>query len=234
MIEIYRAACENVKVLKQQAKSIKRMLNRALANHRWDEVNTLTKTYALLYSAYAEVTFLKMIHTPYGFSDSYIKEIQKQRNLEEKWEKCFELVFAAILTDNNKGSISNQKLKLERILKEYIIKPSQIRNKIAHGQWKICLNSESTAVNSDTTALVADLDYVRIDILFNVYDIFARCIEDLIESPKRAHFEYFYSNCVELEEYLEATKSYTKESKLQVLQESPKIQNKPKIETRGH
>ena len=84
MIEVYRASCQTTKEIKKHATSIKRMINAALRKNRMMEVETLTKTYALIYSAYAEVSFLKVIHTPYGFSENYIQQIQAQRNLEEK------------------------------------------------------------------------------------------------------------------------------------------------------
>lgn len=39
----------------------------------------------------------------------------------------------------NLGEIANKKQTLNRILDKYIIAPSQMRNKIAHGQWSVCL-----------------------------------------------------------------------------------------------
>lgn len=222
MIEVYRASCQNTKEIKKHATSIKRMINAALRKNRMMEVETLTKTYALIYSAYAEVSFLKVIHTPYGFSENYIQQIQAQRNLEEKWRKCINLAFAEIQNESNKGEINNKKQKLERIMQKYIIEPSQVRNKIAHGQWKTSLNSESTAINIDITQKIQMLDYVKIDILFHIYDVFSSCVEDLIESPHRAHYRYFYPRMVELEEYIKKTKSYSIEGKKYIFRNSPK------------
>ena len=88
MIDIYKASCENVRELKKQAKVIKRLINQSLRKKRWQDIPALTNTYALLYSAFAETAFLKMLHTPYGFPESYIVQVQSQRNLEEKWRKC--------------------------------------------------------------------------------------------------------------------------------------------------
>lgn len=41
-----------------------------------------------------------------------------------------------------KGAFANKSQSLNRILNKYIIGPSQIRNKIAHGQWIECLNND--------------------------------------------------------------------------------------------
>lgn len=200
------------------------MLNQAIRRNATSEIDTITKLYALLYSAYAETSFLKLIHTPRGFSVSEIENIQNQRNLEAKWSKCFELVFQKISTSTNAGEIANKKQKLKRILDEYIIGPSQIRNKIAHGQWHCCLNNDCTAINAASTAKITNLDFVRIDILFNVYNKFQQCIEDLIESPV-THYRDFYPQITELEEYIQQTKDWDINSKIARINNSAKNKN---------
>jgi hypothetical protein len=181
----------------------------------------------LLYSAYAEVSFLKTIHTPYGFDESFIDQIQSARNLEEKWKKCLELAFRNIEKRTNLGMIRNQKQELDRYLMRYIIEPSQIRNKIAHGQWIECLNSDCTAVNHDLSTKMSQLDFVTIDRYFNIYQRFSQCVEDLIESPKKAHFRFFYGRLDELNNYINKTEPYSSESKAVMLQSSPKHKPRP-------
>ena len=222
MQAIYEASVKNVRELKKQVKVVKRLLNQALRANRMQEVDALTKTFALMYSAYAEVSFMKLIHTPYGFSESYIQQIQSGRNLDEKWTKCMELAFGQIDGDHNKGDIANKLKWLRKILNEYVITPSQIRNKIAHGQWAVCLNNDCTAINADMTLIVSRLDFVQIDKLFTIYEMFSQCVEDLIESPRKAHYRDFYFRLTELETYLDNTKNYTLQSKQAQLQSSPK------------
>ena len=222
MLEIYEASVKNVRELKKQAKVLKLLLNQALRTNRMHEVNALTKTYALMYSAYAEVSFMKLVHTPHGFHESYIQQIISCRNLDEKWNKCMEFAFDKISCDHNKGQIANKLKWLREMLNDYIIAPSQIRNKIAHGQWNVCLNNNCTAVNADMTIAVSTLDYVQIDRLFTIYGMFSQCVEDLIESPSKAHYRDFYSRLSELEIYIKKTENYTLESKQIQLQSSPK------------
>lgn len=224
MLDIYRASCQNIRELKSKRKIIHKMMNKSIRKGAISEIDTITKLYALLYSAYAETSFLKLIHTPYGLTDSEIDVIQNQRNLEDKWSKCFELVFKKIDTKTNAGEIANKKQKLKRILDEYIIKPSQIRNKIAHGQWCCCLNNECTAVNADSTVQIANLDFVRIDVLFEVYGKFQQCIEDLIES-QITHYRDYYPQITELEEYIDQTKTWDMSSKISKINGSVKTAN---------
>lgn len=67
---------------------------------------------------------MKLINTPYTFTEDQIKSIRSQRNLEEKWNKCFELAFQSICHEHNKGEVANKKQRFRRILDEYINAPN--------------------------------------------------------------------------------------------------------------
>lgn len=219
MLITYQSSVGNVRELKTQSANLKILINKSIISNDNQSLKLLTKLFALLYSAFAETCFLKMIHTPYGFSDDYINQITSQRNLELQWHKCIELAFAGIENMTNKGDIQNKKQILERYIKQYIIEPSQVRNKIAHGQWTVALNSNNTDKNDKTTQSIASLDYVKIDILFQMYEKIGQTVEDLIESPSKAHFNFFYNHMSELETLIEKTKSWSLESKIEVLKE---------------
>jgi hypothetical protein len=217
MLQIYQASVSNLRELRKQKKNLKRLFNKSVRGNDHSSFNALTKLYALLYSSFAEVCFLKMIHTPYGFSDNFIQQIQEQRNLEQKWQKCLTLAFAQIENMANRGDIQNKKLLIQRYINLYIIEPSQLRNKIAHGQWSVALNNDNTAINSITTSKVLALDFVQIDILFEVYEKIGQTIEDLIESPHKTHFRDFYLHMTELEKLILETANWNISSKINIL-----------------
>ena len=221
MLEIYKASCENVRELKSKRKILNKIINRTIREGSDTELEALTKLYALLFSAYAEVSFLKLINTPYGFTQDEIDEIQKQRNLEEKWLVCFDFCFKKIINATNLGEVANKQKRLRKILDSYIIAPSRIRNKIAHGQWKVCLNNQCDGLNAQITTDVQQLDCVRIDVFFEIYERFQQCVEDLIESV-RTHYRDYYTRIVDLEEYIEKTKGWNLESKTKSILESEK------------
>tara|TARA_R110002050_G_scaffold257276_1_gene396436 strand:+ start:930 stop:1634 length:705 start_codon:yes stop_codon:yes gene_type:complete len=224
MLEIYKASVENVKELKRNRKKINQLVNQSIRNKSTDYIITLTKTYSLVYSAFAETCFLKMIHTPNGFSDDLIRQIMTQRNLAEKWNKCLNLAFRKISNMENAGEVQNKRQILERLIEKYIIEPSQLRNKIAHGQWKVALNSENTATNLETTNKINTIDFVQVDILFQVYEKISQAVEDLIESPHKAHFRDFYFHLTELNVLVESTNEWTMDSKIKVITEKMKRQ----------
>lgn len=224
MLQIYQASVSNVRELKKQKNNIKRLFNKSVRTNDHSSFNALTKLFALLYSSFAEVCFLKMVHTPYGFSEDLIRQIQEQRNLEQKWNKCLELAFAQIDNMANKGEIQNKKLILQRHINDYIIEPSQLRNKIAHGQWQVALNNDNTAINNNTTAKILALDLVQVDILFEVYEKIGQTLEDLIESPHKTHFRDFYFHMAELDSLINDTHTWNITSKIQILKATFKRQ----------
>lgn len=225
MLQIFQASVENVKELKKQKKVLSRLFNKSIKENDHSSFEALKRLYALLYSAFAETSFLKIIHTPYGFTEEEIGQFQDLRNLEEKWTKCLLLAFQRITNSVNNGEIQNKRQTLERLINEYIIEPSQLRNKIAHGQWKIALNTNNTNINHDTTRRIQELDFVQVDILFMVYDKISQVVEDLIESPYKTHFRDFYYHITELEELVNRTKNWSVSSKIDVLRTKFAAQN---------
>ena len=109
-------------------------------------------------------------------------------------------------------------------MQEYIIKPSLIRNKVAHGQWIYCLNSDCTKINQNTTTQIGNLDFVKIERYFCIYDKFHQCILDLLISHK-THFRDYYQIIAELKDYIESTKSWSLETKKHKILSSIKYQN---------
>lgn len=220
--DIYYACSENAKDLKKQRKRLLSLTNRAIREKNDADLCSLTKLYTLLYSAYAEVSLLKLIHSPNAFTESEIHQITSGRNLEEKWKKCVELAFSNLNTSSNTGTIANKKQTLLRILDKYIIQPSQIRNKVAHGQWIKCLNSDGSRINSDVTAEMLKIDFVKIDRLFCIYEKFQQCILDLSVSPK-THYRDYYTIITNLDEYIAQTSTWNLESKKHQILTSSKI-----------
>lgn len=221
--EIFIASTENLKDLKKQRKRIYALVNRAIREKKDADLTSLTKVYALLYSAYVETSFLKLIHTPKAFTESEIMQIMAEHNLEEKWVKCVNFAFNRLNT-TNLGEVANKKQTLNRLMQEYIIKPSLIRNKVAHGQWIYCLNSDCTKINQNTTTQIGNLDFVKIERYFCIYDKFHQCILDLLISHK-THFRDYYQIIAELKDYIESTKSWSLETKKHKILSSIKYQN---------
>ncbi len=212
-LDFYKAYVINTTDFLTAENEIRRAINRALKENKTSTLNVHTKLYALLYSTYSESSFMKMILTPYGFEQKYIEEILKQGSIQEKWYKTIELAFLKFSAFSKGSEIPNKSLELKKIILKYIIDPSIIRNKIAHGQITVALNSKNTALNIDLTLKIDDLDVVYVYRLFEINKKLVSIIEDLIESPDKAHYNYYYSKFQELESFISKSQHWNMSSK---------------------
>ena len=221
--KFYQAYVINVRDFIIAEKETRRIINRTLKTRKATTVDVLTKVYALLYSTFSEASFMKMILTPHGFDQNYVNEILKQGSVQEKWLKCLEIAFLHF-NNNSKGSeIPNKFLEIKRIIQKYIVDPSILRNKIAHGQLTIALNSKITNLNPSITAQLENIDFVTIYRWFEINKQLCAIIEDLIESPDIAHYKYYYSKFQVLESFISKSDSWSVTTKMQTKSMQKKV-----------
>lgn len=222
-LELYKAYVENVNEFLIAEKQIKRTINRALKENKNISISIQTKLYALLFSTYSESSFSKMIYTPYGFTQQYIDQILRQGSIQEKWFKTIELAFSKFSAFSKNAEIPNKSKELKNIVLKYIIEPSVIRNKIAHGQIRKALNSKNTSLNNDISNSLENLDFVYISKLFQINKMLISIIEDLIESPDKAHYNHYYSKFQNLEQYIKKTEGWNTQTKMATIAMKKKI-----------
>lgn len=216
-LPFYEAYVINVNDFKLAESETRRSINKALKSNKELSVKVQTKIYALLYSTYSESSFMKMILTPYGFEQKYVDEILRQDNIQQKWLKCIELAFIKF-SESQKGSeIPNKILNLSRIIQKYIVSPSVIRNKIAHGQLTVALNRNNTNLNADLTNEIGSLDFVTVYRWFKINEYLTRIIEDLIESPNVAHHNHYYGVYQELQKFIAKSEIWSVETKMKTI-----------------
>ncbi|MDR6300671.1 hypothetical protein [Mesonia maritima] len=210
----YEAYVKNVQDFLIAEKELKRTINRALKTGKTQTVEIQTKLYALLYSTFSESRFMKVILTPYGFEQTEVDEILKQPSNLEKWLKCLELAFRKFNQTKKGSEIPNKKLELSRIIEAYVLTPSILRNKIAHGQLTVALNSKNTSLNYTITGKIQALDFVEISKWFVINKSLCDILEELIESPNKGHFNNYYTRFQLLESFISRTKKWTTETKM--------------------
>lgn len=219
-LEIFRAQTTNVRTLKQARKQITRTINLALRKGNLVSAQINTKILILVFCAWVEASFSKLIHTPYGFSLDEIKQIKKiyQRSgLGEAWQKCLELGLKKIPSKHKSSYVPNIRQKVSRVINKYVVEPSLIRNKIAHGQWKIALNRANNAVNNDISKRINNIDLVITTIWFEVYQYLSQIIETLIESPNRIFHRHYWQLTVKLEDFLKESGKWNINAKIKSL-----------------
>jgi hypothetical protein len=223
-LQVFQAQTKNVRMLDQARKQISRAINHALRRGDTISIQVHTKVLALVFCAWVEANFSKVIHTPYGFTldEIYqIKQTYQKLGLEEGWNKCIELGLRKISNARRSNYIPNISQKITSLVNEFIVEPSLIRNKVAHGQWKVALNRENTAVNSKITKDLDDLDSVVITKWFGVHNHLLNIVESLIESPNRSFHKDYWKEIAELEDFLEKSKRRNLSAKIKLLQKKP-------------
>ncbi len=212
--KFFQAYVINVRDLLSAETEIRRTINRSLKTGKELTVSVQTKIYALIYSTYSEASFMKLILTPYGFEQKFIDEILKQESIQEKWLKCLDLAFLKFSKQAKGSEVPNKILEIKRIIQKFIVDPSVIRNKIAHGQLTIALNNKNTSLNPIITNQLDNLNFVTIYRWFEINKQLCSIIEDLIESPDKAHHNYYFLKYQSLEAFITKTDSWTVETKL--------------------
>ncbi|MGF6527647.1 hypothetical protein [Variovorax sp. PvP013] len=195
-IEVFRAQTTNVQELERSWKHINRQLNALLLTSNYVAVQVNTKILALVYCALAEALFSKILHTPKGLTLDEIEQVKaatKSGGVNEGWIKCVELSMRSVY--GVKGSHGpNVKQRLQRLIEKFIFDPILLRNKLAHGQWCIALNRENEAVNVQLTSELSALDVVEIYRRKSALQRLSAILEDIIESPNKAHYRDYWDH----------------------------------------
>lgn len=192
-------------------------INHYLVRNDLFQVGIKTKLYSLLYSALSESQYTQILHTPFGFEYSEILKIQNQRSLAESWYLMLDIALQKVGDFKTNQDLAKRRTTLREIIGEYIEKPQELRNKIAHGQWLHALNSSNTKENLDTTSRISELNVIKISIWFEVHQYLCFIIRDLIQSPKKGFHNNYWTNMTNLEGFLLESKNWTIEERMRIL-----------------
>ena len=216
----FRAQTNNVRELENAWKHINRTINDALRNDDFKQASFQTKILGLVFCAYAEATFSKLIHTPNGLSGDDIHLIKKhaKSNIVQGWLKCLRLSTSNI-ESNRSNHVPNMIQNVTRLIQSYIREPSVIRNKIAHGQWKISLNRHNTSVHDELTEKVKNLNVIDLYRYKSAFDKLSAILEDIIVSPNKAHWKFYWQHVTDFDEEQKTMSMWTLERKINEIKE---------------
>ena len=218
--QIFEAQTKNVSELKKAWNNVNRTINDAYRTNNITLAKFQTRILGLIFSAYSEAIFSKLIHTPYGLSSEEISQIKKEakRDIVQGWNKCLELSVKKI-NSNKSNHIPNITKEIKRLINDYIREPSLIRNKIAHGQWKVSLNRKNTNINSILSRKIKDLTVVDLYRYRAAFDKLSLIMEDIIESPNKAHWKFYWEHISDYDADQKEKKKWTLEKKIKRLKD---------------
>lgn len=225
-LEVYQAQVENLRGLASALKHVRGTLNSALRTGDYASTESFNRMYALLYCSWVEANFSKTIHTPYGFDLDEIEQVKiaQKTSVGEGWKKCVALGIRHL--DARRGNFSpNVAQKLSRLIETYVVDPSVIRNKLAHGQWRIALNRENSSVNHDLTRDISLINVVEIEKRIYCQKKLTDLVESLIETPDKMFIRDWYNTVSQIEAELLERSKYTLDGHVAILRKKPKRWN---------
>lgn len=216
IFDLYVAQSENVRALSSAISGIIKDINHQIRKSDEYQISIKTKLLALAYSAWSEAQFVQIFYTPHGFLYSELLKIDRVRNksgISKAWKYMLALALKKVGDESRNRDLAGRLRTLIRLVDQYIEGPATIRNKIAHGQWIIALNSHNTKENPDLTRELASLDPVLIERMVKVHGFLGAIVRDLVQSPRSGFHNYYWTNIVNLENYLKKTKNWDLTSK---------------------
>lgn len=216
---VFQAQTTNVRELERAWAHLNRQINALILARNETSVEISTKLLALIYCALAESLFSKLIHTPHGLMLAEIEQVKSTNNamgVKSGWLKCAELAMKRVEgAKSNHGH--NVLKKLSAMIEKYIFDPSLLRNKLAHGQWTVALNRDNTAVNAEITTEINAHTVVELYRRKDALEKLAAILEDIIESPNKAHHRDYWTHLTKFETRQAELAGWTFEKKVEQL-----------------
>lgn len=209
--DFYRLHQENLEALESQMEQVKTLVQKNLGKKMFlderpnvqegkirkiqNEILYGTRLYTFLLCSWLEARLNKILYenSAVAFNDAEIERIRKLRKMSKKWQVCFDISickyygitnspstidYSSFITDDSK---KNQYIYIKSLLDE-VEMAITIRNRLAHGQWIVQLNSNSTNyASSDVTVFFQRYDNIqKLDILFSILKNIAEIISTFV------------------------------------------------------
>ncbi len=199
MDDCYHEHCENLRMLNQGVNAVKKTLREHIAANDEHRVIIFTRIFSLIVDSWTEVRLFKLVSEYNAFSDNEKKKLFSPfTKVENKWLFALEWSFCKRFGINDPSLINShpEGIKYEKIkqtIKKDLIESRLIRNRVAHGQWRVAFNKKITRVNHDITKSLKQDNILRIQFRLVLFDALAQIIQDLAVS-QTAFVKNFDSN----------------------------------------
>lgn len=193
LTEIDKASQKNKARLKRTLTQVKRALNQAIKENNEEVSSYNIRFYIILQVAWLESTLLYLIFHHQKQVNQHTREnILNEKTQVGKWNYLIEYFVRQYYLNgktskefnlaNVSHSVLNRYDYLKKLLHEEVKEFIEIRNKLAHGQWSVVLNSDLTGKSQDLTTKVWTLTKKETWHATNIIVNFAKLMEKLIMS----------------------------------------------------
>ena len=200
MNSYYKQHCENLRMIENAIESVQRTLREYISKDEETNIYVYTKILSHLINSWAEVRVLKLVYEQNAFSDSEKNKIIKCDGSKEKWVMALDIAFSKRYNVSVKkiNSVTTpitartrHKMLLE-LINDDLLESNQLRNRIAHGQWKYAFNSDLLGINKGLTKALSQENIVKLQLKLRMFKSLAQIIQDLAVS--KPTFERDFDN----------------------------------------
>ncbi|MFS6537733.1 hypothetical protein V6D52_10560 [Idiomarina loihiensis] len=182
-------------------------------------LRSLLRLYSFLVGAWAETRLRKLLHEEFGFNETERARVTEKSSQLEQWQQTIDLAFRkhhkitkAPLDERSLGvAHAARRGALHDVLSNELRIIIEIRNKLAHGQWRFPFNSDESAVEPDKYQLINKENFQSLQFKFSLVGHLADAVHDLVVSPVtfERDFEDHFKKLFQVRTNL-TTKSYQK------------------------
>ncbi len=193
---MYVEHCQNLLEVENGIKRVELDLRHYISVEDSKNEYTYTKILSQLITCWTEVRILKLIYEDRAFTQAEIDLIIPTRparpaTLEDKWKNAMKIAISKAYGLNINLDIESQLYgdilisyrDITKLISEDLVPSIEIRNRIAHGQWKIAFTGSLRSISTDLTAKIFAENIVSLQMKQNILTGLALLIHDLAVSP---------------------------------------------------
>jgi len=187
--KIYGHHCENLRLLEKSLKHTEISAKKAISSKDKNNcLSTLLRLYAFLLGAWAETRLKKLLHEGRGFSKKERDIVLKNNKQHIQWENTIKNAFRkhykiSKLNKINLGELGVARLNsILEIIKNDLKIIIEIRNKLAHGQWKYPFTDNGDKVDKEKYCLINKENLLSLKFKYEILEHLTEVIHDLIVS----------------------------------------------------
>ena len=188
---MYKQHCGNLLEIDEAIQLVERDLRRYISTNQESFSYKYTKLLSYLITCWTEVRILKLAFEPNCFSVPDRDLIVSAGTLNDKWVTSLDIAITKAYHINRNLDIASQLPFTSRVryneIKELIaseLLPSiELRNRIAHGQWKFAFTNDLRSISADLTGKLRQENIVKLQLKKKLLMGLATLIHDLAVSP---------------------------------------------------
>lgn len=203
---MYEKWCENVSTLEEAIEQIQTDLRLAISKQLDSKTYNYTKLLSYLLVCWCEARIMKLIHEPQltittkkriinkpkSFTQSEIDLVISAPTLKDKWLKAIQIAitkaYKVNLDTNFPSNLSftprSRYLELEELISNSLLPSIELRNRIAHGQWKQAFTNDLKSFSQQHTTALRTGNIVTLQLSYAMFRAIGQLVHDLSSSKQ--------------------------------------------------